>query len=138
MLTGADGSITPLESATTPLGKLLGVEVAMGARLVPIGAMRHVARVPQTVCFGCPPLHTGPAVFQKGARFPWGSRAQACAWKACRCRFHSKKAVLMKGRNPPQNQQRQVPSGLAPRVPSEFQWLFPMRFQLHSETRALT
>ncbi len=42
MLTGADGSMTPLESATT---KLLGVAVAMGARLVPIGAMRHVAGV---------------------------------------------------------------------------------------------
>ena len=45
MLTGADGSMTPLESATTPPGKLLGVAVAMGARLVPIGAMRHVAGV---------------------------------------------------------------------------------------------
>ena len=37
--------MTPLESATTPHGKLLGVAVAMGARLVPIGAMRHVAGV---------------------------------------------------------------------------------------------
>ena len=45
MLTGADGSKTPLESATTPPGKLWGVAVAMGARLVPIGAMRHVAGV---------------------------------------------------------------------------------------------
>ena len=45
MLTGADGSMTPLESATTPPGKLWGVAVAMGARLVPIGAMRHVAGV---------------------------------------------------------------------------------------------
>ena len=37
--------MTPLESATTPPGKLLGGAVAMGARLVPIGAMRHVAGV---------------------------------------------------------------------------------------------
>ena len=50
MLTGADGSMTPVESAATPPGKLLGVAVAMGARLVPIGAMRRVA--------GCGP---GPA-----------------------------------------------------------------------------
>ena len=45
MLTSADGSMTPLESATTPPEKLLGVAVAMGARLVPVGAMRHVAGV---------------------------------------------------------------------------------------------
>ena len=45
MLTGADGSMTPLESATTPPGKLWGVAVAMGTWLVPIGAMRHVAGV---------------------------------------------------------------------------------------------
>ena len=45
MLTGADGSTTPLESATTPPGKLSGVAVAMRARLAPIGAMRHVAGV---------------------------------------------------------------------------------------------
>ena len=47
MLTDADGPMTPLESATAPPEKLLGVAVAMGARLVSIGAAargRGVAR----------------------------------------------------------------------------------------------
>ena len=76
MLTGADGSMTPLESATTPPGKLLGVAVAMGARLVPIGAMRHVAGVWQgpsflhlvqghTICKNNAPFSGLPTVIDK-------------------------------------------------------------------------
>ena len=62
MLTGADGPMTPLESVTTPPGKLWGVAVATGARLVPIrpiGAMRHVAGVwPGPACLRLAQGHT--------------------------------------------------------------------------------
>ena len=87
MLTGADGSMTPLESATTPPGKLLGVAVAMGARLVPIGAMRHVAGVwpgpaflrlaqGHTICANTP-FSGLPTVIDK--RFAGGGRAHGVA-----------------------------------------------------------
>ena len=87
MLACADGSMTPLESATTPPGKLLGVAVAMGARLVPIGAMRHVAGVwpgpaflrlaqEHTICEN-PPFSGLPTVIDK--RFAGSSRAHGVA-----------------------------------------------------------
>ena len=87
MLTGADGSMTPLESATTPPGKLWGVAVAVGARLVPIGAMRHVAGVwpgpaflrlaqGHTICENTP-FSGLPTVVDK--RFAGGGRAHGVA-----------------------------------------------------------
>ena len=79
--------MTPLESATTPPGKLWGVAVAMGARLVPIGAMRHVAGVcpgpaflrlaqGHTICENTP-FSGLPTVIDK--RFAGGGRAHGAA-----------------------------------------------------------
>ena len=105
MLTAADGSMTPLESATTPPRKLLGVAVAMGARLVPVGAMRHVAGVwpgpaflrlaqGHTICENTPfsglptvvdkrfagssQAHRVPALGPLGSTFWIGSYVEAC------------------------------------------------------------